>query len=536
MKHITSLFIVCYFLFSTFLNAQFWKTYPYTPPKSLISFPRDEGRHPGEPQEWWYTTMHLRGKTTGQEYTVMLTYFIQNYGTLPGFRILNFSNETTHRFFDDTKPVVYLKLDTSALNIEAQVFTTHQEYWRTSLDSTGKLIPFEYDIHALTKRGTLDVHLTMTKPPLILADSGFFYQGKENYTYYYSQTGVKISGSFSFLGTSEEIEGMGWIDRQYGDFNPYIGEKYEWFSIRLSNGMDFNLWNIFTPRNKVPASPKYKLLSAYINEHESTTTSDFTLERTKFQKLPRMGNIYASEWHLTCNQLNIDLTLSTPNKISEVRNPFFFYEGTLDARGIIDGKAVNGIGFAELLQQYVNPQIVLLNPDTVWNTFEPIKWSITNPNDGVNLYYDLYYKESKASQFQLIQRTQTDTFYNFDPDLIKEKDSLWFKLFAYSKDTFLRDTVYSKNAIPLYNSNENLYIKTIQLTPNPANNRLTIYLPRENDSAKVSIRNIQGKCIYKEETKNKSKITVDISSFQKGVYIIEYWHSGYSTTKSFIKI
>ncbi|MBS0011784.1 MAG: hypothetical protein KFF49_10270, partial [Bacteroidales bacterium] len=71
------------------LFAQSWKVYPYNPEGSLISFPDDEGRHPDEPVEWWYTTGHLTGGSTGKRYSYMLSYFYRPVSVFDGFRIFN---------------------------------------------------------------------------------------------------------------------------------------------------------------------------------------------------------------------------------------------------------------------------------------------------------------------------------------------------------------------------------------------------------------------------------------------------------------
>ena len=59
--------------FSSF--SQDWKSYPYNPVGSQISFPNDEGQHIDEPIEWWYSTGHLTGNASGTNYSYMLSYF-----------------------------------------------------------------------------------------------------------------------------------------------------------------------------------------------------------------------------------------------------------------------------------------------------------------------------------------------------------------------------------------------------------------------------------------------------------------------------
>src|SRR5690606_11081070 len=99
------------FCLSTF--AQDWKVYPYTPNGSLISFSTDEGRHTAEPIEWWYTSGHITGATSGKDYSYMLTYFYYPASIFDGFRILNITDHSTGEFYQDVNPVNYTNLSTS---------------------------------------------------------------------------------------------------------------------------------------------------------------------------------------------------------------------------------------------------------------------------------------------------------------------------------------------------------------------------------------------------------------------------------------
>jgi len=514
--------ILFFFLWMFSLRGQEWKKYPYRPVGSLISFPKDEGIHPIQPEEWWYTIAHLRGKTSGDLYTIMLTYFSKDTLGLDGFRILNFSNETKNRFFDNTRPCNFIRIDSTALDIEAQL-PTHTEYWKTSRDSSGQLIPFEYDIHALTTRGTIDLHYQVYKRPLILADSGFFYQGIKNYTYYYSLTGIKVTGTISFLGTTEKVTGEAWIDRQFGSFNPYTGEAYEWLSLRLNTGMDINVWNIFTNDNRLPDTSTYRLVGVYIDDSTARTLSDFELERTAFRTLPREGNVYASEFHLVVDSLGVDIRISTTNNRSEVRRPFYFYEGPVIVQGKVRGKQVKGEGFAELLHQYRSPVIILDYPENEWDLRKAIRWHLANPDDGRKEHYDLSIKTENDSLFTPIARGITETFYHLDTSASIPADSLiWLRILGYSIDTSLNDTLISKRAFPIITGTSHSLHPDydVRLFPNPCKDILYI---RHNKGSiphelTVSVFNETGHLLRKQLLPHK--MTLEMSGFANGKYFV----------------
>jgi len=80
-------------ILSITILAQSWNIYPYNPVGSKISFPADEGRHSSEPSEWWYTSGHLTGSSSGKHYSYMLSYFYNPISIFDGFRIFTLSDD-----------------------------------------------------------------------------------------------------------------------------------------------------------------------------------------------------------------------------------------------------------------------------------------------------------------------------------------------------------------------------------------------------------------------------------------------------------
>ena len=101
------------------------------------------------------------------------------------------------------------------------------------------------------------------KRPLMIGETGFLYQGTSGYSYYYSQTMLNLIGTLTLDGITEPITGIAWIDHQYGNLKSTIQDKYEWFSIQLSNNMDLNIYNIFNTQNELPNASNHKTCSIY---------------------------------------------------------------------------------------------------------------------------------------------------------------------------------------------------------------------------------------------------------------------------------
>ena len=421
-----------FFLLNIPTFSQVWKTYPYEPTGSLVNFSIDEGRHTGEPMEWWYTTGHLVGATTGKHYSYMLTYFYYPYGSIDGFRILNISDDDAENFYDDTQLLTYGTLATDKLDIQANLFSGTTETWKNKYDGA-TILPFEYEINASSSAVTLDLDYNTIKRPLILGDDGYLLQVASNYTYYYSQTGIEVTGQITFAGITENVTGSGWIDRQYGTLNPSEGTEYEWFSLQLSNGMDINLWNIFED-NIIPDDEKYKILAAYVDEEETTqyTHSDFELERLEYAYTNDGLRCYAQKWNLTSPVNNLNLIIETLYSDSEVQVPFQFYEGATSITGTVDGVAVTGIGFAELLHTYEVPNLNITTP-TRWNNTIPFEWELANPDDGNPLQYKLEYANDGVNYTEITSAI-TATTYLWNTASYADGDTFWLKLTGYSID------------------------------------------------------------------------------------------------------
>jgi len=520
------LFFIGLSLGITAVFSQTWKTYPYTPPGSLISFPQDEGRHVNEPVEWWYTTGHLTGTVTGKHYSYMLTYFYYPAGGSDGFRILTISDDDNQNFYPETAFLTYSHMATDQLNIQAQVTGGGTEYWH-NLYNGNQILPFQYELSATSAYVSLDLSYDTFKKPLILGDDGYLLQGANNYTYYYSQTGVDVTGSISFDGITENVSGTGWIDRQYGSIMPSTNNQYEWFSVQLSNGMDFNLWNIFEG-NQIPDNERYKILAGYIDENTQFTTADFQLERLAFAYMPDQQQCYAQSWHLTSNLYNIDLVITTDYSNSEIWFPFRFYEGSTHITGTVDGQNVTGVGFAELLHHYEIPDLQILN-GTHWNTSIPVQWQLNNPDDGNPLTYDLAYSTDQIN-FQPLVSGLSTTQYIWDTAPFADGDVFWLKITGKSVDATINGSAIKEI---LYDSsagiNENKTL-SIRIYPNPAQNRLYLKAP---GIYRLEIIDMKAKIVKIIKIFSSDQVKIELPDLQ-GVYMLKIYTSKGITKRKII--
>ncbi|WP_248723473.1 lipocalin-like domain-containing protein [Seonamhaeicola sp. ML3] len=518
------IFFVCITTYS-----QDWKTYPYVPSGgSLVSFPVDEGRHSAETTEWWYVSGHIT-TDTNKKYSFMLTYFFRptsiSIFNFDGFRILNVTDESDGTFYQDTKALNYATLSETELNIVASLFPTGTEYWRNKEDSGGQILPFEYEISASSTDISMDFNLETVKRPLIVGGDGLFDQGDSSYTYYYSQTENTVTGSLRVGSVTENVTGEAWIDRQYGSFNPFTGEDYEWFSIKLDNGTDINLWNIFNSSRSIPENSKFRILSAYVDESESSqyTISDFEIERLEYFFTPDNLRCYSKKWRLTSSSKNIDLIITINHENSEVdisELSFKFFEGATTITGTINSTPVTGVGFTELLHTYENPSLSIISPNGgVYDTSNNISWQVNNPDDGRPLKYDLEYSIDNQATFIPIASGLTDTFFSWNGAGTNNADTIWFRVKGYSLDNTLSGEVISTASSSVTLSNFILNKDLFSVHPNPAKDNLFIEFG-ENISGKIEILDVNGRSISNFYTNAKRNHNLNLETLSNGLYFL----------------
>ena len=540
-RHLFLLLLI--FSCASITNAQSWKNYPYHQAGSVLTFPNDEGYHPGEVIEWWYTNAHVTGDSTGTDYSLMLTYFY--YPTLGynGFRILELSNENTGQFATETTPCNYPTLAQDHLEISATTGfagTGHEE-WKTLKDSLGNLIPFQYQISSNMAADSIDLTYNSVKRPLMVGGTGFLYEGITGYTYYYSETQLQVTGTITMNGVTETVHGIAWVDRQWGQFNPNNGEKYTWMSLQLSNGQDLNLWNIFNTANQIPDTSTYRFCTLYMNDSTQTTMSNFTLERLKYKYTYDSLRCYDQKWRLTYG--NTDLILTATHSNNEVTVPFRFFEGSMLITGTVDGIAVNGVGYVELLHSFSNPDVIFTSPlgHTNWSGTTPVTWHLNNPDDGRPVYYDLALSTDNKVTFNPIANHLTDTSYSWTPNL-NDGDEGWFSLISYSIDTTLNSKVISDTSFVYFTTGIKEIIQTVSVSanPNPVIDQLNlIYNLSKRSRAQLDILNEAGQVIRHFnplfQSPGENLLTWNTQGISSGVYFYRLRIDEHLISGKFIK-
>ncbi len=496
-------------LFVPLLLAQDWKSYPYLPPGGTIAFPVDEGNHSqyggslGQGMEWWYLNFHLQSVTTGRHYSAMVTYF--DFFLYP--RIINVADEDQHLFHSFTSTGI-LNASVDSLNLTYLSTTGDVDFFRNLRDSTG-MRPFQYQLQAGAGDYQLNLTLDLQKRPLLIGQNGLIYFSTGS-SYYYSLTYLAVQGNIVFAGITDTVQGVAWMDHQYGPFfvQPGAGDSYEWFSVQLSNGVDICFWNAFTPQNTIPTDDQHRLSTLYLDDFHQDTTSQFRIERQKFWQYE--PNAYFASQFVYADSIH-DLYLTITPVFQEQVVPFinlsYFWEGSCTVSGTYQGNPVTGMAFAELLHIYREPQIELISPnggEVVTDSIR-IHWTLQNPDDGNPLRYDLFYSPDSGANFYPLVSGLTDTTFWWDVNGFPAGQGYLLSVVGYSVDSTIVGADTSDGFFRVEGSSaltsHSVVTKRFLLHgfyPNPFNNRLTIAitLPR-NSRFSFAVYDVLGRLVYR---------------------------------------
>lgn len=298
-----------------------------------IRFPEDEGAHPDFPAEWWYGHFNLTD-SQGREYGAMAAYFSV------GLRILAISDVEVEQ--------LYYAVSSSALHQAEGFFELHwgRDHWyRTEHDS------FSYRLESHGPEIGLNLSAASEKPPLLGCGNGVVrWSGGDSY--YYSLTRLRAKGQIELPGRTVDVEGIGVMDHQWMA-SLGKGGGWDWFCIQLDNNTEIIFWHIVNLSESVESRD----LTIMFSDSSVYHTRKFALERLDSWVSPESGREYGVAWRVREKTRDLDLLIRARYPQQEVRMfeslsvpSFPFWEGGMAVSGRLDGEAVSGVGYVELVR------------------------------------------------------------------------------------------------------------------------------------------------------------------------------------------
>ncbi|MBS3744891.1 MAG: carotenoid 1,2-hydratase [Wenzhouxiangellaceae bacterium] len=213
-----------------------------------LEFPADHGLHPGYRNEWWYFTGNLAGED-GDRYGFQFTLF--RFAVEPGDRPdSDFATDAVwmaHLAVSDIERERFIASERFARDALGLAGATADEWWlrdwTVSREANG------WRLSARSDGLEMDLRMEMEKPVVLQGDSGYSRKGPEpgNASRYYSITRMKASGRLEIDGTGVAVDGLAWLDREWGSSQLGAGiAGWDWFALQLDDGRDLMLYRLRT--------------------------------------------------------------------------------------------------------------------------------------------------------------------------------------------------------------------------------------------------------------------------------------------------
>lgn len=287
---------------------------------------------------------------------------------------------------------------------------------------------------------------------------------------------------------------------------------YFWlFDDAVANDTPLQVVNSTYSRNNLTAMMNYNsTLEGYPFDASNDNWRKASLERTNepieinYQPLANNNIDFAP-------QIMKGLQIKQPFQLGGLENYFELDFSTIGYEDIKVSLAINSDGAAStLIVDY-------------WNGSNWVSTNLNNNAQAINSEYEL--KEFDFSNVSIADENESFKIrFRFDGfDMTEDADKkVIFNNIAVS--------AIDKNVLSAEKYLEEE--QNLSIYPNPAKDKLNI--SSNNSIDKVLVYNIFGQQVYKS-SENSSNLTVDISNFSRGIYLVKVFSNGFSKTKKIVK-
>lgn len=321
------------------------------------SFPRDHGAHREFQTEWWYWTGHL--ESAGHRYGYEIVFF-RRAPDRPADLGTDFSG---------WKPAEFHPAHVALTDIDAGSFQ-HEQRIRRDIGGvagadTADLRVWCGDWRAERKGENivvrvgsgdwqLDLEMTPDKPPVRHGRNGLSRKGPLDgqASYYYSLTRLSTRGTLTRAGRAQPVTGQSWMDHEFfsSDLDTTL-VGWDWFSLQLDDRTELMLYRL---RGQSGAANDW-ISGSWIDADGNTRPlrpEEIVIEATASWTSPRTGTTYPAAWTIRIPPLDLTLmarpTVAAQELDTRGSTGVLYWEGSLDVTGRRAGRAVHGVGYAEL--------------------------------------------------------------------------------------------------------------------------------------------------------------------------------------------
>jgi predicted secreted hydrolase len=321
-----------------------------------FEFPRDHHAHREFKTEWWYFTGNLFD-ADGHRFGYELTFFRQ--GIQPAAE----RDPDASRFVvDDLKLAHFAITDVGGQRFRFEQKTSRGAFGEAGFDDAKRLAWIDnwtlaatgdgvFDLTASSESGTLRLHLSSAKPPIIHGENGVSVKaaGSSSASHYYSIPRLETTGEIIVNGAAHTVHGETWFDHEWSSSQLGKGQVgWDWICVQWEDGAALMLYRMRLENGGVDPSSSGTWIAP-----DGTAThlraSDFQMTPGAFWKSAASGAQYPIAWKIMLPAQHAEFTVKAALEDQELKlGPITYWEGAIDAVGTRDGNAIKGRGYLEL--------------------------------------------------------------------------------------------------------------------------------------------------------------------------------------------
>lgn len=318
-------------------------------------FPRDHGAHNEFKTEWWYFTGNLSALKQKNDFGFQFTIFRNNIA--PESKALNdwdiknifmghlgLTDVANKQFYS------FEKFERQAIDlagITMQPYKIWLNHWYIKSLSKSKDI-FPLEIFAMENGIGYQLVLEPLKDFVLQGDKGLSQKSakKGNASYYYSFTRLKTSGKVFIEGTSYQVSGVSWMDREWS--TSALGENqvgWDWFALHFDDATELMIYQLRNNKDEKDIFSSGVFIDK--NSHKTKINYDeFELEPLEyFQKQDHKVPI---KWKLIIAKLDLELIIKArlPEQMHDFAIPY--WEGSVEISQNNNSSVKKGLGYLEM--------------------------------------------------------------------------------------------------------------------------------------------------------------------------------------------
>ena len=305
-------------------------------PKHLPS-PQDWDPQPS-PIEWWYVSAYLPEDKVAFHWAFFKYYVPEHYRFwgIPARKVFPYPFASTHLAITD---------------LAEDEFRFSEKHDFPGLTAVVKGAPLYLQLEDWTfaqvrngfrlKAGDVDVVLEPEKPAVV-QPPGWSGDGRVGRMYYVSYPRVRLQGTIN----GKAVNGLAWIDHQWGDQMSGAAALWDWYGVHLSNGEDLMLYRI---RN---SSGELEILQGarITKDGKARPLLDLKMSPYLNWTSPRTGFTYRVAWKVSGRGWSLNLR---PKRLDQEAFskavPVAYWEGPVEGEGIWWGRPVTAWGMGEFV-------------------------------------------------------------------------------------------------------------------------------------------------------------------------------------------